>query len=65
MMEQNLNWPSFIISELLPTAFFLAFDLIVPVVAATHAGSLCSPIITLSAVLSVDLQMCSLLDQAA
>jgi hypothetical protein len=52
-------------SELLPTTFFLALDLVVPVVAAAHAGSLCSPIMALSAGLSVDLQMCSLLDQAA
>jgi hypothetical protein len=52
-------------SELLPTAFFLALDLVVPVVAATHAGSLCSLIMALSAALSVDPKMCSLLDQAA
>ncbi len=52
-------------SELLPTAFFLAFALVVPVVAAAFAGSLGSPLIVLSAALSVDLPLCSLMDQAA
>ncbi len=52
-------------SELLPTAVFLAFDLVMPVVAAASVGSLGSPLIVLSAALSMDLPLCSLLDQAA
>jgi hypothetical protein len=52
-------------SELLPTAFFLTFDLVVPVVAAASAGSLGSPLIVLCAALSIDLPLCSLVDQAA
>jgi hypothetical protein len=66
VMEQRsihlLNLLSIII---LPTAFFLAFDLVVPVVAAASAGSSGSPLIVLSAALSVDLPLCSLMDQAA
>ncbi len=52
-------------SELLPSAFFLAFDLGLPVVAAAHVGSVCSPLTVLSGAVSVDLKLCSLRDQVA
>jgi hypothetical protein len=52
-------------SELLPTESFLAFDLVVPVVAAASAGPTGSPRVVLSAPLSTDLSLCSLMDQAA
>jgi hypothetical protein len=52
-------------SELLPSAFFLAFDLAVPIVAAAHVGSVCSPLTVLSGEVSVNLELCSLLDQVA
>ena len=52
-------------SELLPSAFFLAFDLAVPVVAVAHVGSVCSPLTVLSGAVSVNLKLCSLLDQVA
>jgi hypothetical protein len=52
-------------SELLPSAFFLAFYLGLPVWAAAHVGSVCSSLTVLSGAVSVDLKLCSLLDQVA
>jgi hypothetical protein len=52
-------------SELLPSAFFLAFDFSLPVVAAAHVELVCSPLTVLSGTVFVDLKLCSLLDQVA
>ncbi len=50
-------------AELLPSAFFMAFDVALPVAVALHAGSLCTPLILSPRVASVAL--CSLMGQAA
>ncbi len=50
-------------SELIPSAFFMAFDLALPVAVALHDGSLCAPLIVPSGVASVAL--CSLMGMAA
>jgi hypothetical protein len=52
-------------SEMLPSAFFLAFELVVPVPVALHAGFLCSAFLALSGTVSVDHKFCSLLAQVA
>ncbi len=52
-------------SELLPSAFFLAFDLALAVVAAAHVELVCSPLTVLFGAVFVDLKLCSLLDQVA
>ncbi len=44
-------------------AFFLAFDFDVPLVAAAHVGSLCSPLNVLSGAVSVNLNLSAFLDQ--
>ena len=52
-------------SELHPSAFFLAFHLVMLIMVALHAGSFCSPFLFSSGADSFDPALCSLIEQAA
>ncbi len=52
-------------SELHPSAFFLAVDLVMLVMVALHAGSFCSPFFFSPGADSFDPAMCFLIEQAA